>query len=412
MSKRIIFAENLGLSSSDDEENIGAIELDKDMCTSSEIDSLFKIKYKIAHEMSATMKREFIMKLCTNTSFTKVAAGTSGATVYIYDICQERGLIKSACLPCSSSISDQPASICGLNFLNEDSSILVVGTTDGHLFVYDVRQNYSRMSFKRGPKHLDVPKDYLCLDRNANSRLLCVGTANYRDMVQLLFFDLRQRKLMGCYSESHQGDMTDIKFHPQNPDILCTGSVDGLINIFDLHETSEEDALLTTFNSESSVYKLNWHKTLYEKDIISCMTTTNDLKLYNSEEYDLVAEFEWPKITDAIKRKAPSNCHLINTHSTLDNKIFSLVGTNFNKGEILRSVQLKDQMIPLANFKGNKQIIRDSVFEMNSNALITGGEGGFLTLWTQEDRLNDSTQNYSQELKHKIKRGSHKTNPY
>lgn len=69
-------------------------------------------------------------------------------------------------------------------------------------------------------------------------------------------------------------------------------------------------------------------------------------------------------------------------------------------------------MTPLANFNGNKQIIRDSVFEMNSNALITGGEGGFLTLWTQEDRLNNSMQNNSQELKHRSKRDSHKTNPY
>ena len=63
---------------------------------------------------------------------------------------------------------------------------------------------------------------------------------------------------MGGYFESHQDDVTAIRFHAKNPDLMCSGSVDGLINVFDLKEANEDDALQQTLNTESSVHKLNW----------------------------------------------------------------------------------------------------------------------------------------------------------
>ena len=44
-----------------------------------------------------------------------------------------------------------------------------------------------------------------------------------------------------------------VKFHPTKPASLATGSTDGLVCVFDISQSSEEDALVTTLNSESSV---------------------------------------------------------------------------------------------------------------------------------------------------------------
>lgn len=44
-----------------------------------------------------------------------------------------------------------------------------------------------------------------------------------------------------------------MKFHPSQPDSLATGSTDGLVCVFDISQTSEDDAILWTFNTESSV---------------------------------------------------------------------------------------------------------------------------------------------------------------
>ena len=44
-----------------------------------------------------------------------------------------------------------------------------------------------------------------------------------------------------------------VRFHPSQPDTLATGSTDGLVCVFDISQTSEDDAISWTFNAESSV---------------------------------------------------------------------------------------------------------------------------------------------------------------
>lgn len=77
------------------------------------------------------------------------------------------------------------------------------------------------------------------------------------------------------------------------------------------------------------------HKNVYDKDIISCITHTNDFKLYECEEGDLIAEFERAKITECIKRKTAANCNLIDCHNMADGGVFLLTGSNLNKGFVL-----------------------------------------------------------------------------
>ena len=77
----------------------------------------------------------------------------------------------------------------------------------------------------------------------------------------LLFWDTRAPKpdLLGAYWESHSDDVTSVKFHAEKSHILCSGSTDGLLNVFNLLETSEDDALLYSFNTESSVVCYHYH---------------------------------------------------------------------------------------------------------------------------------------------------------
>ena len=69
----------------------------------------------------------------------------------------------------------------------------------------------------------------------------------------LLFWDVRSTKLLGAYWESHSDDITTVKFSPVNGTRLATGSTDGLLNVFNLVATTEDDALEYSFNTESSV---------------------------------------------------------------------------------------------------------------------------------------------------------------
>lgn len=106
---------------------------------------------------------------------------------------------------------------------------------------------------------------------------------------------------MGAYSESHSDDVCEVKFHPKNPDILASGSTDGLINIFDISKKSDYDALEYCMNTESSVQKLNWYINSDMKDCLSCITHTNDLHLYDVYESELICSHDRESIAKKTK---------------------------------------------------------------------------------------------------------------
>lgn len=49
-----------------------------------------------------------------------------------------------------------------------------------------------------------------------------------------------------------------VHFHPRLEKLLLSGSTDGLVNVFDVEQTSEDDALLSSYNTEATV--VSFHK--------------------------------------------------------------------------------------------------------------------------------------------------------
>lgn len=185
-----------------------------------------------------------------------MAVGLSDTSVHIFDISSERGLTHIQNIPSITEATNKNLNVCGVRFLDDTPNTLLVGTTNGFVRLFDLRTQTEEARFKNDKK--PAQNHISCFDRNANSRLLCTGTEELESSVYMFFYDIREQKLMGHYSDSHQGEVTTLRFHPQNPDILGSGSTDGLINTFDLRETSEDDALQITINTESSVQKINW----------------------------------------------------------------------------------------------------------------------------------------------------------
>lgn len=153
---------------------------------------------------------------------------------------------------------DKDLNICGLRFVDESSNLLLVGTSNGLVRLLDLRVMSEVCRFVNNPIDPQDPRNILCFDRNLNSRLLVMGTEQKRDNAYLLIYDLRKSSDFFRYEESHQDDVTSVCFHPHFPNILCSGSTDGLINILDLQAIDETEAILSTINTESTVQKLCW----------------------------------------------------------------------------------------------------------------------------------------------------------
>lgn len=93
-----------------------------------------------------------------------------------------------------------------------------------------------------------------------------------------------------------------VKFHKEKTEILATGSIDGLLNIFNVMEQTEDDALTYSLNVENSVEKISW---LDDKKV-ACTTQSNDLQLWDTETGDLVKSYSRDKIARSIKVCSPT----------------------------------------------------------------------------------------------------------
>lgn len=295
--------------------------------------------------------------------FTQLVAASSNQSIVLYDLnigkgCAQFGTLNELKTPTTSQI-------CGIQYAPKSSQTLYASTNNA-IFLYDIRTNTSPTQLFQVSS--TMPKAFTCFDVNSNGKIICIGTEQSTGEANLLFFDVRANKLLATFTDSHQDDLTQVKYHPTKRNYLATGSTDGLINIFDTNQSDEDDALENCLNTESSIQTIAWHslKTSVDaeqQDFLACITHTNDFQLFDVENCDLEFKCERADITAAIKRKVAGDCYLINSHATSEGQIFCLAGSNYNNGECLRSVRLRNkEFVPLHNFVDNKQIVRCSLF--------------------------------------------------
>lgn len=88
-----------------------------------------------------------------------------------------------------------------------------------------------------------------------------------------------------------------MKFHKEKVEILASGALDGLLNIYNVLEETEDDALTYSLNVGNSVDKLSW----IDERQVACITQSNDLQVWNSDTGDLVKSYSRDKIARALK---------------------------------------------------------------------------------------------------------------
>lgn len=274
--------------------------------------------------------------------------------------------------------------IIGVRFSPESNDLVYIGTSLGNIQLWDLRTpQKSAIDFCEvsTEEPSDVAKTLTCFDVSSNNRLLSAGTELYKGEAFILFWDIRNKSLMGAYWESHTDDVTQVVFDPNDVDKLMSGSVDGLINLFDVKQTNEDDALMDTFNTESSVEQLLWYNNK-GKDSIGCITHTVDLQLWSQDDAELYAHFRRCDIAKAMKRKSEAHCYVAGGHRLLGNELLLLAGSNWNEGEHLKCIFTNNKKIEsFCTLKGNRQRVRCSVFNQYHNVLMTGGEQGILNIW-------------------------------
>lgn len=311
-----------------------------------------------------------------------VAVLCSSGSVRIYD--KER-------LNILREFSGRPGFLNGVKFANSCERVYS-SCTDGTVKCWDARLASEKpvQLFKGYPSNIFISFDISC-----NDHVICAGTEKVDDDALLVFWDARvnsqdlssTKDPLGAYSETHSDDITKVCFHPRNPNMVVSGSTDGLVNIYDISLDNEDDALVTTCNSVSSVSSIGWSGKDYKQ--VYCMTHDEGFYWWDLNHLDTDQPLTCLSIQDVrevVTMRESSLDYLIGGlyHEKMDT-LFVVGGANTGRVHVLSCTA--SGVVHTASLPGgHAATIRSFCWDTQDDSLLTGGEDAQLLLWKPEAR--------------------------
>ena len=246
-------------------------EKDKDMFPLEEASIIFPFAYHLAAHSTIGFSGTYVLHLDLCRS--SVAAALSDKRIVITDT-----------ETMSNKLTIQPThedTLCGVRFPKSEEHKLLSGSQDGKIKLWDLRSDCSKPAVVCAQTKAKTTRPLISFDVSCDGRTICAGTEQVQRDSFLLFWELSNAadpgELRGGYWESHEDDVTAVRFHPERANVLASGGTDGIVNVFDLMRESEDDALETSINSESSIQRLTW----FSKDgadALCCLTHVRIIK--------------------------------------------------------------------------------------------------------------------------------------
>ncbi|XP_071958553.1 WD repeat-containing protein 89-like isoform X3 [Antedon mediterranea] len=306
-------------------------------------------------------------------------------------------------------------SITGVRFSPCNPNVLYSCSMDGTIRGWDMRskRNKAQQIFTGYEGNVFTSFDVNCTDS-----VICAGTEKVGEDAYLMFWDCRSTNILGAYKESHSDDITQVKFHPTKANSLATGSTDGLVCVFDICEKSEDDALVTTLNSESSVSHIGWCGT--NSEYLYCLTHTETLLIWDAVESNILTRFD--DVRESVSGDACSIDYLVDGfyHSSL--KTLIVLAGNHRGEQTLLTIG-KDKLYPVHRLSGaHSSTVRCLHWNDQTGSLVTGGEDSVISLWQQQDNIMENKtilderrmeqSNAAHSLRKSEKRGSPLREPF
>lgn len=233
-----------------------------------------------------------------------------------------------------------------------------------------------------------------CCDVSCDDQFLAVGTELDDDEdAPILVWDVRSQKPAGTLPDSHSDDITQIVFHPVVPNIMASGSTDGLVNVTDIKLLDQpDDATLLTLNAESSIGKLGYfgpngeyiYGLTHDESYMMWHATERE----NEDETELILKF--PNLRENLASNGIQVDYFIESlYHPNSQRLFLIGGTHDGRVEILH---VSSGSISLASslYNGHSSTVRAIHWSMDEAAeILTAGEDSNITVWTWKDSTTE-----------------------
>lgn len=307
----------------------------------------------------------------------------------------------------SKPITGQQAPLANLLALPTIPHSFISCDTKGKLKIHDVRQKSSQVSAVETGLAVTA-----CGVSNFGH--VAVGTEASPD-AQIHVFDVRKLQTgtkdssdtIVKYVDSHNDDVTDLQFHPTQKNLLASGSTDGVVNLFDLKISNEDDAVVEAFNHQASIHRTGFFINESITSLQISEKTPNLGKLFALSHmetltvYPLFDEDNKEKLEEFGDLRETWKCQYVCDFQ----KQHFLIGSNDENWAKL--VPIIDNSpgdgIILEGGHGSDVIRCFDIWNL-SKSCFTGGEDGCVKLWDLTgdfDQVSKFAKSVSKEKKHK-----------
>lgn len=278
----------------------------------------------------------------------------------------------------------QPAQ-SGISCLSRHENGFATAGRDGVIQLWDVRAQASNIQTSE-PRSRGF-SSITCHDQN-----IAAGTESTKEGlgdVSVLFYDTRNLSVpVRNYTESHTDTITQLAFHPTQPNLLLSGSTDGLVSIFDVNVEDEDDALQRVLNPRSAVHCAGF----LSPTEVYVATTDECLSIYSLAESDSPSAMEFGDvrekvdcmyIIDIVNGPQPAMAYGHNFNQTL-----SIVELDVSR---LYSFGAK---INLPGAHG-EEVVRDLMILGKEKKAMSCGEDGQVKVWELASGLSPAQNEMS-----------------
>lgn len=224
----------------------------------------------------------------------------------------------------------------------------------------------------------DKKSNFLSVASSPDGTLVAAGTELVGSDAELHVWQWELSTLVRSFVDSHHDDITAIEFHPTLTQYMMSGSTDGYVNIYDLTQEEEDEAIHQTINF-ASVHLC--HFVLERRIMVLSHMETLAFYELNSTDYETTDE---PRPTDiGDVRTVWPNCEYVidvlpvgyaafgcNLKELLSVMAFDAHNESFSENHIIN--------FPSAH---GEEVVRDLLMVPLSTRAVSCGEDGKIHLW-------------------------------
>ncbi|KAI8895068.1 WD40-repeat-containing domain protein [Globomyces pollinis-pini] len=257
-------------------------------------------------------------------------------------------------------------------FDSENPSLLWSSNKNGSVILYDIRTSNAVHQFESN-------NPIISFDTNSNHHLLAAGTelAPGQENPFIFFWDIRSSmNPLNKFEECHSDDITQIKFHPNNPNLMISGSTDTLVNLYNLETFEEDDALYQVIKGDS-VNQVGFFGPNFE--YIYYLTHLETVSLWKFEEAEKICSFGDVR---ASTSEATLDYCIGCSYNTAAQRLFLTAGSREGSLSIF-DVGLNGLELAYTLNGGHGDIIRGVYWDIQNGILISAAEDGSVSTWSQ-----------------------------